>query len=85
MMGVYTKRVQTVLTDRQYDELMQIANQQGKTISELVREAVEETYLKTVALERQKKALDQLLALDAPVADWEQMEAEIIRGALGES
>ncbi len=29
------------------------------------------------------EALQRLLALNLPVADWEQMEGEIVRGAVG--
>jgi predicted DNA-binding protein len=81
-MAVYTKRVQTVLTDDQHEALSQLSVEQGKPVSLLIREAIEKTYFEQASLERRRAALASLLALEAPVADWEQMEEEIIRGAL---
>jgi len=81
-MAVYTKRVQTVLTEDQHEALSQLSVEQGKPVSLLVREAIERTYFEQANLARRRAALASLLALQAPVADWEQMEEEIIRGAL---
>ena len=80
-MGTYTKRVQAVLTDEQYALLSELSTESGKTISHLIREAVQKVYLEEVTQERRQAALESLLSLEAPVAGWEQMEAEIIRGA----
>ena len=83
-MGNYVKRVQTVLTDAEYRDLCRLSEETEKPISVLVREAIEEVHLRRVALERRRAALERLLALNAPVCDWEQMEEEIIRGAIEE-
>lgn len=83
-MATYTKRVQTVLTKEQYERLMALAEQENKPLSVLIREAVEEQYFVPVAAKKRREALANLLALDAPVADWAQMEAEIEQGALDE-
>ena len=80
-MSVYTERVQTVLTAKQYRQLSEIAVESGKALSVLVREAVEIVYLAPKQEEDRLEALHELLSLNATVADWEQMEAEIIRGA----
>ena len=77
----YTKRVQTVLTEEQYALLLEIAEEQGKPLSVLIREAIEEEYFQKAALRRRRAALQSLLSLEAPVADWEEMEAEIAKGA----
>jgi predicted DNA-binding antitoxin AbrB/MazE fold protein len=37
----------------------------------------------TVPTSEQKEALTRLFSLELPVADWDQMEQEIIRGAVG--
>jgi predicted DNA-binding protein len=81
-MATHTRRVQTVLTPEQYENLVQIAQQAGKPLSILVREAVEKVYFEDVERQRREAALRELLSLNAPVADWDQMEEEIIRGAL---
>jgi hypothetical protein len=80
-MAVYNKRVQAVLTEEQFVLLNEMAAESGKTVSRLVREAVEKVYLEEAVQERRQEALRKLLALEAPVADWEQMENEILRGA----
>lgn len=81
-MGIYTKRVQAVLTEEQFALLNELAAESGKTISMLIREAVEKIYLEEAVQERREDALKTLLSLEAPIADWEKMEDEIIRGAL---
>lgn len=81
-MGQYTKRIQAVLTEEQYELLSELSDKTGKPVSQLVREAVERVYLEKASEERRQAALDKLLSLNAPVADWEEMEDEIIRGGL---
>ncbi len=81
-MPVYTKRVQTVLTDEQYELLRQISKERGQPLSALIREAIEAACFRKVMQERRRSALQKLLSLDAPVADWEQMEEEITQGVL---
>ena len=81
-MAVYTKRVQAALTDDQYESLSRLSQQVQKPVSVLIREAIEAVYFKPVDRDRRRAALESLLSLDAPVADWEHMEEEISRGAL---
>lgn len=83
-MAVYTRRVQAVLTDEQFTTLSKLSRERQQTISELVRQAVEKVYFEEAERARRRVALTELLSLNAPVADWEQMEEEIIRGALEE-
>lgn len=80
-MSLYTQRVQTVLSEEQFRRLTQTSAKTGKPLSVLVREAVEQVYFAPQAEQQRLEALRELLSLNAPVADWEQMEAEIIRGA----
>ncbi|CUS04818.2 conserved protein of unknown function [Candidatus Promineifilum breve] len=81
-MAGYTRCVQTVLTDKQYQHLSRIALDKGKTISDLVRQAVELVYFAPKPEKDRLKALQELVSQNAPVAEWEQMEAEIIGGAI---
>lgn len=83
-MSKYTERVQTVLTKAQYQQLIELAEAQQKPLSVMIREAVVERYLAKIDAEKRQQALENLLALDAPVADWPEMEAEIEQGALDE-
>lgn len=83
-MAIYTERVQTVLTKEQYEQLMELAEQEQKPLSVMIREAIEERYFVKIDQQKRQKALANLLTLDAPVADWPQMEAEIEKGATDE-
>ncbi len=80
-MGAYTKRVQTVLTEEQYQDLSRLSSERHKPLSVLIREAIEEVCLEEASRERRETALRSLLALNAPVSDWPDMEEEIIKGA----
>ena len=80
-MAKYTERVQTLLTREQYKTLRRISRQMQKPLSVLVREAIEKAYIEAEQRERCRRALDGLQSLEAPAADWEQMEAEIIAAA----
>ncbi|MBI5649306.1 MAG: hypothetical protein HZC40_02485 [Chloroflexi bacterium] len=75
------KRVQTTLTETEYRYLTRLSGEIGKPLSALVREAIEQVYFERKTRARRRSALKKLLALNAPVADWQQMEQEIIRGA----
>ncbi len=79
-MAVYLQRVQTMLTPKQYGILVQLATQEQKPVSMLVREAIEKVYFAEAERQRRQRALRQLLAVAAPVADWPQMEDEISQG-----
>ncbi len=81
-MAVYTVRVQTMLTKDQHNILMDCAQQAHKPVGVLVREAVQKVYLQDIERERRQRALNRLVALNAPVSDWEEMENEIIQAAI---
>jgi predicted DNA-binding protein len=83
-MAIYTERVQTLLTKEQYERLLALAEQEQKSLSVIIREAVVEQYFVQIDHQKRQQALDALLSLEAPVADWPQMEAEIEQGALDE-
>jgi predicted DNA-binding protein len=81
-MAVYSQRVQTMLTPEQYGVLTQLSTQEQKPVSVLVRDAIEKVYFAEAERLRRQGALQRLLALDAPVADWSQMEDEIAQGVI---
>ena len=81
-MSELTKRVQAVLSEKQYKALGELSGELGKPVSRLIREAIEQVYFAPAERERRRAALARLLTLEAPVDDWERMEEEIVRGAL---
>ncbi len=80
-MAVYTRRVQAVLTEEHYNALSRLAHETGRSLSLLIRDALEQVYFEQAQRERRRAALERLLSLNAPVAEWDQMESEIVQGA----
>jgi predicted DNA-binding protein len=81
-MAMYTVRVQTVLSREQFDLLTRLSEETQKPLSMLVREAIQQVYVEKNKRQRRRQALQKLLELEAPVADWAQMEKEIINGSI---
>jgi hypothetical protein len=73
----YTKRVQTMLTEQQYELLQAHAEETGKPLSALIRQAVEEALIIDLEQRRKKKALEWMFSQELPVDDWEVMERQI--------
>jgi len=75
-MRKYEKKAQVLLAERQYRDLMEIAEQQQKPLGALLREAAEELYLKQKHIRDKAYAVHALLSLaetEAPeeYQDWE--------------
>lgn len=80
-MSRLTKRLEILFPEDLAEYLKQLAEREGCSVGTLVREAVLEKY---TATSRQEKmaAAERLCALEAPCGDWEDIENEIIAGAL---
>jgi predicted DNA-binding protein len=78
-MPTLTRRVQVLLSPSQYERLQALARSHGTSIGALIRRAVEKFYLQPEEPQR-LQAAQGLAALQLPVADWEQMERESMRG-----
>ncbi len=76
-MHMLSERVQVLLTPDQRSRVERIARERRLSVGAVIREAVE-TY---IAPRSREEALRALQALNAPVADWETIKAEILRGA----
>jgi hypothetical protein len=75
----FSERTQVLLTPEQRARLERMAARRGVSVGAVIREAIDafaEPPRRTRA-----EALRALYALEAPVSDWESMEAEIVRGA----
>ena len=76
-MCVLSERTQVLLTQEQRARLERIAADRRMSLGAVIREAID-----AYAVPRRKsrrEAFERLTALDAPVADWETMKAEILR------
>jgi Ribbon-helix-helix domain len=80
-MALYNMRVQSLLTEEQYEMLIELSQSSGKPLSVLIREAVEHVYFERKVGDRRQAALQRLLSFQAPVNDWPELEKEIAEGA----
>ena len=77
----YTQRAQVLFTEKQYKTLEELAANSHKKLGTLIREAVEEIYLKEEKKRKIKDAVDSLLKLAGkspapPPESWEKWEKE---------
>ncbi len=80
-MARYTHRVHTTLTEEQFATLSRVVEETQKPLSVLIRKAIEAVYFTPRSHHQRLVALENLLSLNAPVADWQEMEEEIVQGA----
>jgi len=81
-MAKYLKKVQVLLTEQQLKDLEEVASKNHKKIGTLVREAIEEYYLKKNKQQKIAEAVDRLLSLPEVPApeDYQKWEAEYLEG-----
>ena len=79
-MPKYHKKVQVLLTEKQFNDLEEIATQQKKKLGTLVREAIVEYHLKTKRKRQIAEAVDRLLSLPEIPApeDYQKWESEYL-------
>jgi len=81
-MCMHSERTQVLLTPDQRQRLERIAARESRSLGAVIRDAVDAYTLPRARSPHE--VLSSLFAINAPVADWEQMKREIIEGALGE-
>jgi Ribbon-helix-helix protein, copG family len=79
---MFTVRTQVLLSLEQRRRLERMAAEERRSMGALIRDAVD-AYTGSSARSREMAA-ESLLAIGAPVGEWADMKAEIIRGASGE-
>ena len=70
-MNVYVHRVETTLTDDQYELLARLAEQSGRLPEELVRDAIIQAYAADPHRAKRLAALERPLSLGLPAGIWE--------------
>ena len=80
-MSVRMKRTQILFPEEEYHRLQEEAASRSCSVGHLVREAVTKVY-QTRPKRMRQEAARRLVKMDLPVADWEQMEKEIVQGRL---
>ncbi len=79
---MFSERTQVLLSPGQLATLKRIAARDGKSVGAIIREAVD-SFVEAEP-DRRQRALKRLLAMNAPVDDWEVMKAQILKSQLGD-
>lgn len=80
---MYGERTQVLLSKQQLAALKQRAQREKKSVGAVIRDAVD-AYAGGVTEDERRQALEELLAMNAPVDDWPVMKAQIEAGLLGQ-
>jgi hypothetical protein len=78
-MHMLTERLQVLVSSTQRKRLEQLSAERGLSVGGLIRQAID-VHIGSAG-RTPSAALGALLALDAPVDDWDVMKAEIEAGA----
>jgi predicted transcriptional regulator len=79
---MFSERTQVLLSPEQLARLKRIAERDGRSVGSVIREAVD-SFVEAEPDKRQR-ALRRLLAMNAPVDDWDVMKAQILKSQLGD-
>jgi predicted transcriptional regulator len=79
---MFSERTQVLLSPEQSARLKRIAQRDGRSVGSVIREAVD-SFVEAEP-DRRQRALKRLLAMNAPVEDWDVMKAQILKSQLGD-
>lgn len=74
---ISTKKAQVVLTTEQYDRLAAYAEEQGRPLSALLREHLENTLLAHLEQREREAAVRWFAVQQLPTDDWENIEPQL--------
>ena len=81
-MCMFSERTQVLLSPEQLARLKRIAARDGRSVGSVIRDAVDSFV--EAAPDSRERALRSIMAMNAPVDDWEVMKEQIMRGKLGD-
>ncbi len=79
-MATLDRRVQVLMPDEMVRHLTTLAQEQEQSVGYLIREAVVQLYFTDEAereLAKRRRMMEEMIALNLPVDDWQSIEAEI--------
>jgi Ribbon-helix-helix protein, copG family len=79
---MFSERTQVLLSPAQVEKLKRIAVRDGRSVGAVIRDAVD-TYIDP-GIDSRRRAVAQMLTINAPVDDWEVMKAQILKSQLGD-
>lgn len=74
-----TKKAQVVLPAEKYELLAAYAWEQGRGVSSVVREHLENTLIPELERRRRRAALEWLCSQELPTGDWDEIERQLER------
>jgi predicted DNA-binding protein len=81
-MCMFSERTQVLLSPEQLARLKRIAARDGKSVGAVIRDAVDGFIFAEPDI--RQRAVQAMLAINAPVDDWEVMKAQIEKSQLGD-
>jgi hypothetical protein len=78
---MFSERTQVLLSPGQVEKLKRIAIRDGRSLGAVIRDAVD-SYVDS-SDDARHRAVEAILAMNAPVDDWEVMKEQIKRSQLG--
>lgn len=79
MIVALTERTQVLLTPEQRGRVERLAARTSRSVGAVIRDAID-AYVPPPAVADRRRALEELFALEAPVADWPELERQIEEG-----
>lgn len=77
------KRIEVRINGERLNLLEEEATRRRKSVSKLIREAIDAKYpVRDSRIAGKLAAVEELGRIDAPIATWQQMEGEITKGIL---
>lgn len=74
---MFSERTQVLLSKSQLARLKRIAAREKRSVGAVIRDAVDAYTGETVTLADRRAAVERLLAMNAPVDDWDVMKRQI--------
>ena len=81
-MCMFSERTQVLLSPEQVEKLKRIAARDGRSVGAVIRDAVD-SYVDR-GWDSRRRAFEDMIAMNAPVEDWEVMKAQIAKSRLGD-
>lgn len=79
---MFSERTQVLLSPAQVEKLKRIAARDGRSVGAVIRDAVD-TYIDP-GIDSRRRAVEEMLTMNAPVDDWDVMKAQILKSQLGD-
>ena len=79
---MFSQRTQVLLSPAQVEKLKRIATREGRSVGAVIRDAVD-SYIDP-GIDSRRRAVQEMLKMNAPVDDWDVMKTQILKSQLGD-